>query len=33
MISEEWKQLSRKAWRHDYEYLLKDRFAKIGDGR
>ena len=29
----EWKQLCRKAWEIDYEYLQKDRFAKIGEGR
>ena len=33
MNLEEWKQLSRKAWENDYEYLQVDRFAKIGEGR
>ena len=27
-----WKQLCRKAWEHDYEFLPIDRFAKIGEG-
>ena len=26
----EWKQLCRKAWENDYDYLQIDRFAKIG---
>ena len=30
---EEWKQLCRKAWENDYDYLQIDRFAKIGNGR
>ena len=30
---EEWKQLCRKAWENDYDYLQMDRFAKIGEGR
>ena len=29
----EWKQLRRKPWENDYEYLQIDRFAKIGNGR
>ena len=29
MNIEEWKQLCRKAWENDYDYLLIDRFAKI----
>ena len=33
MNLEEWKQLCRKAWENDYEYLQIDRFAKIGNGR
>ena len=33
MNSEEWKQLCRKSWENDYEYLQIDRFAKIGNGR
>ena len=33
MNLEEWKQLCRKAWENDYDYLQKDRFAKIGEGR
>ena len=33
MKLEEWKQLGRKAWEIDYEYLQTDRFAKIGKGR
>ena len=28
----EWKQLCRKAWENDYDYLQTDRFAKIGEG-
>ena len=32
MILEEWKQLSRKAWENDYDYLQKDRFPKKGVG-
>ena len=30
---EEWKQLCRKAWENDYDYLQIDRFVKIGQGR
>ena len=33
MNLEEWKQLRRKAWENDYEYLQIDRFTKIGEGR
>ena len=33
MNLEEWKQLCRKAWENDYDYLQIDRFAKIGNGR
>ena len=33
MSLEEWKQLCRKAWENDYDYLRIDRFAKIGEGR
>ena len=33
LISEEWKQLCRKAWENDYDFLQIDRFAKIGRGR
>ena len=33
MNSEEWKQFSRKACLNGYDYLLIDRFAKIGEGR
>ena len=33
MHLEEWKQLCRKAWENDYDYLQIDRFAKIGEGR
>ena len=33
MNLEEWKQLCRKAWENDYDYLHIDRFAKIGEGR
>ena len=28
MKVEEWKQLCRKAWENDYDYLQIDRFAK-----
>ena len=28
----EWKQLCRKAWEKEYDYLQTDRFAKIGEG-
>ena len=30
---EERKQLCRKAWENDYDYLQLGRFAKIGEGR
>ena len=33
MNLEEWKQLCRKAWENDYDYLQIDRSAKIGNGR
>ena len=33
MNLEEWKQLCRKAWENDYDYLQIDRFVKIGNGR
>ena len=33
MILEEWKQLCRKAWEKQCDYLQIDRFAKIGKGR
>ena len=33
MNLEEWKQLCRKSWENDYDYLQIDRFAKIGNGR
>ena len=33
MNLEEWKQLCRKVWENDYDYLQVDRFAKIGNGR
>ena len=33
MNLDEWKQLCRKAWENDYDYLQIDRFAKIGKGR
>ena len=33
MKLEEWKQLCRKSWENDYDYLQIDRFAKIGNGR
>ena len=33
MNLEEWKQLCRKAWENDYDYLQIDRLAKIGNGR
>ena len=29
----EWKQLCRKAWENDCDYLQIDRFARIGEGR
>ena len=33
MNSEEWKQLCRKAWENDYDYLQIDRFAKVGQSK
>ena len=33
MNSNEWKQLCRKAWENDYDFLQIDRFAKLGEGR
>ena len=33
MNLDEWKQLGRKAWENNYDYLQIDRFAKIGNGR
>ena len=33
MNIEERKQLCRKAWENEYEYLQIDRFSKIGEGR
>ena len=33
MNLEKWKQLRRKAWENDYDYLQIDRFANIGEGR
>ena len=33
MNLEEWKQLCRRAWENNYDYLQIDRFAKIGRGR
>ena len=33
MNLEDWKELCRKAWENDYDYLQIDRFAKIGNGR
>ena len=33
MNSEEWKQLCRKAWENDYDYLQIERVANIGQGR
>ena len=33
MNLEEWKELCRKAWENDYDFLQIDRFAKIGEGR
>ena len=33
MNLEEWKQLCRKAWENDYDFLQIGRFAKIGNGR
>ena len=33
MNLDEWKQLCRKAWENDYDYLQIDGFAKIENGR
>ena len=33
MILEEWKQLCRKAWENDYDYLQRNRFGKTAEGR
>ena len=33
MNLKEWKQLCRKAWENDDDYLQEDRFPKIGEGR
>ena len=33
MNLEEWKQLCRKAWENDYDYLQKDRFVKMRKGK
>ena len=33
MNLQEWKDICRKAWKNDYEYLQKDTFAKIQNGR
>ena len=33
MYLQEWKQLCRKAWEIDYEYVQVDRFTKVGEGR
>ena len=33
MILEEWRQLCAKACENDYDYLQKDRFAKLGEVR
>ena len=33
MNLDEWKQLCRKAWENDFDYLQIDRIAKIGNGR
>ena len=33
MNLEEWKELCRKAWENDYDFLQIDRFAKTGNGR
>ena len=32
MNLETWKKLCRKAWSNDYDFLQKNRFAKIGEG-
>ena len=33
MNLEELKELCRKAWENDYDYLQKDRCSKIAEGR
>ena len=33
MTSEEWKELCRKTWESDCDFLQIDRFAKIAEGR
>ena len=33
MSLEAWKQLCRKTWENEYEYLKIDRFGKIAQGR
>ena len=33
MNLQEWKQLCRKACANEYDYLQRDRFAKIGAGK
>ena len=33
MNLEEWKQLCRKAWENDYDYLQINRFAEMRVGR
>ena len=33
MNLEDWKQLCRKAWEIEYDYLQIDIIAKIGNGR
>ena len=33
MNLEKWKQLCRKAWENDHDYLQNDRFAKTGEIR
>ena len=33
MNLDQWKQLCRKTWENDYDYLQMDRFAKIEQGR
>ena len=33
MNLEEWKQLCRKAWEKEYDYLQIDRFVKKGEVR
>ena len=33
MNLEEWKKFIRRAWENDYDYLQKNKFAQIGEGR